>query len=154
MHTSLYFFAALYLTSVSVLAGFWGQFFVRRLIACLGRASIIVFILSGVIFASALTMGKETSLNWYITVFCISINKVPKILHCFEVQKKKYLYNTTFCIEVSNCNIFLSFRCGWHWEQHSNDKQPWVHGILRLLFQSVIYFILECIALGIENKKG
>ncbi|KAG5113041.1 hypothetical protein AAZX31_13G131900 [Glycine max] len=48
---------ALYLTSVSVLAGFWGQFFVRRLITCLGRASIIVFILSGVIFASALTMG-------------------------------------------------------------------------------------------------
>ncbi|TKY53029.1 integral to membrane [Spatholobus suberectus] len=48
---------ALYLTLVSVLAGFWGQFFVRRLIAFLGRASIIVFILSGVIFASVLTMG-------------------------------------------------------------------------------------------------
>ncbi|XP_061337701.1 sulfite exporter TauE/SafE family protein 4-like [Gastrolobium bilobum] len=48
---------ALYLIIVSVLAGFWGQFFVRRLIAFLGRASIIVFILSGVIFASALTMG-------------------------------------------------------------------------------------------------
>ncbi|XP_057427129.1 sulfite exporter TauE/SafE family protein 4-like [Lotus japonicus] len=48
---------ALYLTTVSVLAGFWGQFFVRRLITFLGRASIIIFILSGVIFASALTMG-------------------------------------------------------------------------------------------------
>ncbi|KAK7392533.1 hypothetical protein VNO78_20976 [Psophocarpus tetragonolobus] len=48
---------ALYLGLVSVLAGFWGQFFVRRMIAFLGRASIIVFILSGVIFASALTMG-------------------------------------------------------------------------------------------------
>ncbi|KAK7267854.1 hypothetical protein RIF29_20533 [Crotalaria pallida] len=48
---------ALCLTSVSVLAGFWGQFFVRRLIKFLGRASIIIFILSGVIFASALTMG-------------------------------------------------------------------------------------------------
>ncbi|XP_027938106.1 sulfite exporter TauE/SafE family protein 4-like [Vigna unguiculata] len=48
---------ALYLTSVSILAGFWGQFFVRRIVAFLGRASIIVFILSGVIFASALTMG-------------------------------------------------------------------------------------------------
>ncbi|KAF7804361.1 sulfite exporter TauE/SafE family protein 4-like [Senna tora] len=48
---------ALYLTAVSVLAGFWGQFFVRKLITMLGRASIIVFILSGVIFASALTMG-------------------------------------------------------------------------------------------------
>ncbi|XP_061352415.1 sulfite exporter TauE/SafE family protein 4 isoform X2 [Gastrolobium bilobum] len=48
---------ALYLTTVSVLAGFWGQFLVRKLMAILKRASIIVFILSGVIFASALTMG-------------------------------------------------------------------------------------------------
>ncbi|KAF2307511.1 hypothetical protein GH714_029318 [Hevea brasiliensis] len=48
---------ALYLMAVSVLAGFWGQFFVRKLITILRRASLIVFILSGVIFASALTMG-------------------------------------------------------------------------------------------------
>ncbi|XP_022926051.1 sulfite exporter TauE/SafE family protein 4 [Cucurbita moschata] len=48
---------ALYLTSVSVLAGFWGQFFVRKMIAILRRASLIVFVLSGVIFASAITMG-------------------------------------------------------------------------------------------------
>ncbi|KAJ8532775.1 hypothetical protein K7X08_015664 [Anisodus acutangulus] len=48
---------ALYLMSVSILAGFWGQCFIRKLIAILKRASIIVFILSGVIFASALTMG-------------------------------------------------------------------------------------------------
>ncbi|KAF2289803.1 hypothetical protein GH714_038693 [Hevea brasiliensis] len=48
---------ALYLMAVSALAGFWGQFFVRKLITILGRASVIVFILSGVIFASALTMG-------------------------------------------------------------------------------------------------
>ncbi|XP_074276659.1 sulfite exporter TauE/SafE family protein 4 [Silene latifolia] len=48
---------ALYLMSVSLLAGFWGQYFVRKLVAFLKRASIIVFILSAVIFASALTMG-------------------------------------------------------------------------------------------------
>ncbi|KAE8702509.1 embryonic protein DC-8-like [Hibiscus syriacus] len=48
---------ALYLMGVSILAGFWGQYFVRKLIAILRRASLIVFILSGVIFASALTMG-------------------------------------------------------------------------------------------------
>ncbi|PIA54856.1 hypothetical protein AQUCO_00901032v1 [Aquilegia coerulea] len=48
---------ALYLIGVSVLAGFWGQFFVRKLVLFLKRASIIVFILSAVIFASALTMG-------------------------------------------------------------------------------------------------
>ncbi|KAK4392116.1 Sulfite exporter TauE/SafE family protein 4 [Sesamum angolense] len=48
---------ALYMMGVSILAGFWGQFLVRKLIAILKRASIIVFILSGVIFASAVTMG-------------------------------------------------------------------------------------------------
>ncbi|CAF2095139.1 unnamed protein product [Brassica napus] len=48
---------ALYLMSVSILAGFWGQFFIRKLVAILRRASIIVFVLSGVICASALTMG-------------------------------------------------------------------------------------------------
>ena len=65
----LVFLAALYLTSVSILAGFWGQFFVRRFVAFLGRASIIVFILSGVIFASALTMGKANQHKLMITIF-------------------------------------------------------------------------------------
>ncbi|CAH1452101.1 unnamed protein product [Lactuca virosa] len=48
---------ALYLMAVSITAGFWGQFFIRKLVAVLKRASIIVFILSAVIFTSALTMG-------------------------------------------------------------------------------------------------
>ncbi|KAL4339486.1 hypothetical protein GQ457_08G012060 [Hibiscus cannabinus] len=48
---------ALYLMGVSILAGFWGQYLVRKMIAILRRASLIVFILSAVIFASALTMG-------------------------------------------------------------------------------------------------
>ncbi|KAH7553630.1 hypothetical protein JRO89_XS12G0035900 [Xanthoceras sorbifolium] len=48
---------ALYLMAVSILAGFWGQYLIRKLVAILKRASIIVFVLSGVIFASALTMG-------------------------------------------------------------------------------------------------
>ncbi|KAI3447519.1 hypothetical protein Pfo_004184 [Paulownia fortunei] len=48
---------ALYLMVVAILAGFWGQFFVRKLVTFLKRASIIVFILSAVIFASAVIMG-------------------------------------------------------------------------------------------------
>lgn len=44
--------------AVSILAGFWGQYFIRKLVAFLKRASIIVFVLSGVIFASALVMGN------------------------------------------------------------------------------------------------
>ncbi|KAJ8433475.1 hypothetical protein Cgig2_020647 [Carnegiea gigantea] len=50
-------FTALYLMSISLLAGFWRQYFVRKLVAFRKRASIIVFILSAVIFSSALTMG-------------------------------------------------------------------------------------------------
>lgn len=62
-------FAALYLIAVSILAGFWGQFFIRKLVAFVRRASIIVFILSGVIFASALTMGKYDTNSSSQTLF-------------------------------------------------------------------------------------
>ncbi|KAF5473633.1 hypothetical protein F2P56_010233 [Juglans regia] len=65
---------ALYLTSVSVLAGFWGQFFIRKLITILRRASIIIFILSGVIFLSALTMGKNNLLCLRLYMF-----ELPKV---------------------------------------------------------------------------
>lgn len=63
---------ALYLIGVSILAGFWGQFFIRKLVAFLKRASVIVFILSAVIFASALTMGV------------IGVEKSIKMIHNHE----------------------------------------------------------------------
>nr|GEV08704.1 sulfite exporter TauE/SafE family protein 4-like [Tanacetum cinerariifolium] len=63
---------ALYLMAVSIMAGFWGQFFIRRLIAFLKRASLIVFILSAVIFASAITMGV------------IGVDKSIKMIHNHE----------------------------------------------------------------------
>ncbi|CAA7042080.1 unnamed protein product [Microthlaspi erraticum] len=63
---------AMYLMSVSILAGFWGQFFIRKLVAILKRASLIVFVLSGVICASALTMGV------------IGIEKSIKMIHNHE----------------------------------------------------------------------
>ncbi|XP_077233729.1 sulfite exporter TauE/SafE family protein 4-like [Tasmannia lanceolata] len=48
---------ALYLMSVSVMAGFWGQYLVRKMVVVLKRASLIAFILSAVIFSSAMIMG-------------------------------------------------------------------------------------------------
>ncbi|XP_010243123.1 PREDICTED: uncharacterized protein LOC104587275 [Nelumbo nucifera] len=48
---------ALYLIAVSMMAGLWGQFLIRKVIEFLKRTSIVVFILSSVIFASAVTMG-------------------------------------------------------------------------------------------------
>ncbi|KAI3473950.1 hypothetical protein Pfo_028524 [Paulownia fortunei] len=50
---------ALYLMAVSILAGFWGQCLIRKLITILRRASLIVFILSGVIFASVIGIEKS-----------------------------------------------------------------------------------------------
>lgn len=75
LSNSYYFPAALYLFTVSVLAGFVGQLFVRKLLRILGRASIIVFILSGVIFASALTMGKP---NQFQLQYKKSLKKVSE----------------------------------------------------------------------------
>ncbi|KOM44522.1 hypothetical protein LR48_Vigan05g212700 [Vigna angularis] len=49
----------LYFVAVSTLAAFVGQVLVKRLVTLLGRASLIIFILSGTIFVSALSLGKS-----------------------------------------------------------------------------------------------
>ncbi|XP_027929898.1 sulfite exporter TauE/SafE family protein 3-like [Vigna unguiculata] len=48
----------LYFVAVSTLAAFVGQVLVKKLVALLGRASLIIFILSGTIFVSALSLGS------------------------------------------------------------------------------------------------
>ncbi|KAG7567770.1 Transmembrane protein TauE-like [Arabidopsis thaliana x Arabidopsis arenosa] len=48
---------ALYLVGVATIAAFVGQHVVRRLIAALGRASLIIFILASMIFISAVSLG-------------------------------------------------------------------------------------------------
>jgi len=45
--------------AVSTLAAFVGQVLVKKLVALMGRASLIIFILSGTIFVSALSLGKS-----------------------------------------------------------------------------------------------
>jgi fucose 4-O-acetylase-like acetyltransferase len=49
--------AAAYFTGVAFVAAITGQHCVRKLIAWLGRASLIIFILASMIFVSALTLG-------------------------------------------------------------------------------------------------
>ncbi|KAJ8431607.1 hypothetical protein Cgig2_025649 [Carnegiea gigantea] len=51
---------ATYFLLVATLAAFVGQHVVRKLIAMLGRASIIVFILATIIFTSAITLGTNS----------------------------------------------------------------------------------------------
>lgn len=48
---------AAYFTGVALVAAITGQHCVRKLIAWLGRASLIIFILASMIFVSALTLG-------------------------------------------------------------------------------------------------
>ncbi|OWM78165.1 hypothetical protein CDL15_Pgr014984 [Punica granatum] len=48
---------ALYFIAVATVAAFAGQYIVRRIITILGRASLIIFILAGTIFISAISLG-------------------------------------------------------------------------------------------------
>ncbi|XP_022720889.1 sulfite exporter TauE/SafE family protein 3-like [Durio zibethinus] len=48
---------ALYLAGVATIAAFVGQHVVGRVIKILGRASIIIFVLAGMIFGSAISLG-------------------------------------------------------------------------------------------------
>ncbi|XP_061348373.1 sulfite exporter TauE/SafE family protein 3-like isoform X1 [Gastrolobium bilobum] len=48
----------LYFVAVSTIAAFVGQHLVRKLIAILGRASLIIFILAGTVFVSAISLGS------------------------------------------------------------------------------------------------
>lgn len=83
---------------VSISAGFWGQYLVRKLVAIVKRASIIVFILSGVIFTSAIVMGKSSKLicNFFsLYLFCAII------MHCFNIK---------LC------------RGSWYNEEHNHDS--------------------------------
>ncbi|TXG69051.1 hypothetical protein EZV62_003986 [Acer yangbiense] len=50
---------ALYFVAVATIAAFVGQFVVRKIISILGRASLIIFILSFTIFVSAISLGGE-----------------------------------------------------------------------------------------------
>ncbi|KAL5976559.1 hypothetical protein ACLOJK_020892 [Asimina triloba] len=87
---------ALYLIAVSVLAGFWGQCLVRRIVTMLKRASVIVFILSAVIFASALTMGNAPTYRFFMLPLDASSSKASswgkkgrRLLSQKEWRKKK-----------------------------------------------------------------
>ncbi|CAN8287846.1 unnamed protein product [Cochlearia groenlandica] len=54
---------ALYLLIVATIAAWVGQHVVRRLIAVLGRASLIIFILASMIFISAISLGGVGIVN-------------------------------------------------------------------------------------------
>ncbi|KAL3735859.1 hypothetical protein ACJRO7_024910 [Eucalyptus globulus] len=54
---------ALYFVAVATVAAFTGQHVVRRIIAILGRASLIIFILAFTIFVSAISLGGVGIVN-------------------------------------------------------------------------------------------
>lgn len=53
----LIYLAALYFVLVATIAALVGQHLVRKVIAILGRASLIIFILAATIFISAISLG-------------------------------------------------------------------------------------------------
>ena len=61
----VFFWTALYFASVATLSAIVGQYVVGKVIKILGRASLIIFILSSMIFISAITLGL---CNYFITL--------------------------------------------------------------------------------------
>ena len=57
-------YAAAYFVLVATIAALTGQHVVRKIIAVLGRASIIIFILAFTIFVSAISLGTFHYFNW------------------------------------------------------------------------------------------
>lgn len=65
-YLNLLFAAAAYFVLVATIAAFTGQHVVRKIIALLGRASIIIFILALTIFISAISLGIWlSSFAWF-----------------------------------------------------------------------------------------
>jgi hypothetical protein len=58
------FVAASYFVLIATIAAFAGQHVVRKIIAILGRASIIIFILASTIFISAISLGTFYDFNF------------------------------------------------------------------------------------------
>jgi hypothetical protein len=93
--------AAIFFTTLAFFAAIVGQRVVRKLIGLLGRASIIIFILSFMIFISALSLG---------TVF-------P-------------LLTATVCSHGSKLNTSSQIhRRSWDLKHDSQDRAAGVHGI-------------------------
>lgn len=105
-------FAAVYLAAVAMVAAYCGQHVVRKIIALLGRASIIIFVLAFTIFISSLTLGMFTN-HFLITFFLIkkSLNYlISKLLIlCLMVFFKKKIYLMGYFFEVPdllNTNLY------------------------------------------------
>lgn len=67
-------FAASYFVLVATFAALAGQHVVRRVIAILGRTSIIIFILALTIFVSAISLGKMAIHDHYLSRTKIEMN--------------------------------------------------------------------------------
>lgn len=63
--------AAAYFIFLATLAAFTGQHIVRKLIMLLGRASLIIFVLSLTIFVSAISLGEYNSVYGVLRHLCV-----------------------------------------------------------------------------------
>lgn len=97
----VYFYAALYFVAVATIAAFVGQHVVRRIIRILGRASIIIFILSFTIFVSAVSLGI-CHYNMQFYVFSFLFDEIGSLFSFVFSFFNFYFFNIFFCFFLSN----------------------------------------------------
>lgn len=104
------FSAAAYFSLVATIAALAGQHVLRKIIAILGRASIIIFLLALTIFISAISLGKFCDFYWAFFF---------NIFHFFQ-----------WCLFIL---LLMYHRWGGNREHDWEDGEPWVYGVWKPL---------------------
>jgi hypothetical protein len=128
MDSSLIISSAAYFTAVAFVAAIVGQHCVRKLIAWLGRASLIIFILASMIFVSALTLGIAIVLFFTDCELTKNSQRAPRRLN------NSALFLFLFLLKIMRCLcIVICRRWGRHLEHSAQDAAASVHGVRKPL---------------------
>lgn len=113
---------------MAFVAAITGQHCVRKLIAWLGRASLIIFILASMIFVSALTLGT------YVRTASIDRSIVHALPSSVEVDHQQELQ----LLFENHASLLALCRRGRHLKHSPQDGAASVHGLRKPLQGLVI----------------
>lgn len=97
---------------MAIIAALVGQHVATKVIAILGRASLIIFILAATIFVSAISLGMPGA----IVLLFIDFNKIT-LFHYFSFQ-----YRSLMSISVPFKQVGLALHA---WLERLNTRRTW-----------------------------
>lgn len=127
--------AASYFVLVATIAAFTGQHVVRKIIAVLGRTSIIIFILALTIFVSAISLGKRFS-SFFDLIWKLQ-------LHFWRIAQNYSFSNHILQVVWASKTWLRSWRIKNTWDSKifvTNPEFYWYSSVSRLLSLTTFSF--------------